>query len=351
MIRRGQFLLILLLFLIAAVACRKKTVPIPGRLYSGVLFGEQYTIDVAGDSTDFQQGIDSILHVFTRAFDLNDSTSVLARYNRFSRRDSAFVFVDSSGAFGIVYALAQDLNRRTNQFYDPTSNPLKREWMKVNFMKNRTEPNLDSLYDFVGFDGAKMDLNEVEGEGHVYLRSQLRKADPRIEADFTTLAAAYALDQVAEYLKSKGVSQFRISRGHQVITHGLIVDSLRIVPLGLNQGPEDLRIRMINRAFCYKTSKDKLMMVDVTYGYPVENELVYVGVSAKTLAESEIFSEAFMIMGYEAAGKWYEDENNEQSDVQSFMMFSQGKELKSASTEGFDVMLIPPDSTAVQEEK
>lgn len=315
-----------------------------GRFYSGVFLGVPYSVDVVGDSTDYQQAIDSILGNFERAFDLQKPTSILSLYNKHTATDSAFVFYDTTRVFGIVYDLAKELNRRTNQYYDPTTNPIKREWFRVKLAGKGEEPNLDSLYNFVLFDGAKIDLNEVEGDNHVYLRSQLRKADRRIEADFTGIASAYALDQVGEYLKAKNVKQFRISRGAQLICYGNAVDSLNLQLLGLSGTDQDPKIRLVNRSFCYKTFTDKAGMVDVTYGYPVDNELVYVGVSARTLVESEVFSEAFMIMGYENAGTWYQDENNQNSDVQSLIMFKAGDEIRSASTEGFDIMFVAPDS-------
>jgi thiamine biosynthesis lipoprotein ApbE len=338
-------LVLLTVFAALLFACKKKkTTPFVGRFYSGLFFGVPYSVDVVGDSTDYQQAIDSILGNFERAFDLQRENSTLTRYNRFARTDSAFVFYDTTHVFGIVYDLAKELNRRTNQYYDPTTNPIKREWFRVKVAGKGEEPNLDSLYNFVMFDGAKLDLNEVEGDNHVYLRSQLRKADRRIEADFTGIASAYGLDQVSEYLKSKNVKQFRISRGAQLICYGNAVDSLNLQLLGISGTNQDPKIRLVNRSFCFKNFQDKAGMVDVTYGYPVDNELVYVGVSARTLVESEVFSEAFMIMGYENAGSWYQDETNQNSDVQSLMMFKAGDEIRSASTEGFDIMFVTPDS-------
>jgi thiamine biosynthesis lipoprotein ApbE len=323
-------------------ACGKKAKSIPAREYSAYYFSEVYHIEVVGDSTNYGPAIDSILGQFEHAFNLLDPNSTLSQYNYYQKTDSAFVFQDSTHAFGLVYDLARDLNRRSLQYYDPTTDPLKEAWMIANFKKDGSEPNLDSLFEFVGFDGAKMDLNEVEGDHHVYLKSQLRKADKRLRANFTNLAIAYGLDQVAAYLTEKNVPQFHITHQNRVINGGTGIDSLNIVSLGISGTEEDQRIRLYNRAFASKGLQDKLLMIDVTYGYPVDNEMIYSGVSAKTLVESEIFSEAFMIMGYEAVGRWYEENAN--SDVQSFLVFKQGDELKPAYTEAFMDMMIAPDS-------
>jgi thiamine biosynthesis lipoprotein ApbE len=337
-----KWLLGLAVLAVVVAACGKKAKPILGREYSGSYFSEQYHIDVVGDSTNYGHAIDSILAQFEKAFNLLDTSSILSQYNRYQKTDSAFVFQDSTHAFGLVYDLARDLNRRSLQYYDPTTDPLKEAWMIVNFRKDGSEPNLDSIFEFVGFDGAKMDLNEVEGEHHVYLRSQLRKGDKRIRANFNSLAIAYGLDQVAAFLTEKNVPQFHITHQNRVINGGNGIDSLNIVSLGISGTEEDQRIRLHNRAFASKGLQDKMQMIDVTYGYPVDNEVIYVGVSAKTLVESEIFSEAFMIMGYETVGRWYEENAN--SDVQSFLVFKQGDELKPAYTEAFMQMMVVADS-------
>jgi thiamine biosynthesis lipoprotein ApbE len=292
--KNGWSLFSICLIIALAVACSKHSNPIPGRFYTGMLFGKAYTIDAVGDSTDYQFQIDSIIRAFESNFNVFDPNSTISRYNSFSRRDTVFAFYDSTRAFGLVYDLAKDLNFHTMQYYDPTMNPVKRAWM-VARSSGAPEPNLDSLYDFVGFDGSKMDLNEITTNGYEYKESQMRKSDPRLESDFTSLAAAMALDHIGDFFKSVGLKQFRIKYGNQTIAYGNVVDSLNIIPLGVSSDSSDQYIRLRNRAFSSKNTSDKSLMIDPTYGYPADNELVYVAVGAPTLAEAEVFSEAFLI--------------------------------------------------------
>lgn len=319
----------------------KRPTPLHGRSYTGLLFGQPYFIDAVGDSTNYTYQIDSIIAAFEGAFSLNDPKSVLSQYNSFLRTDTVFAFYDSTGVFGIVYDMARDFNRQTMQFFDPTTNPLKRAWMVSN-MSGLGEPNLDSLYEFVGFDGAKMDLTEATEGDYQYKMSELRKADVRLEADFTDLAAAVALDHIADFLKQKRTPQYRLKQGRNLITRGLAIDSLNIISMGVANDTQDQMLRVVNRAFTYKVAADKAKMIDVTYGYPIINEMAYVGVSSSTLAESVVFSEALMIMGLQKAGEYYTA--NETSDVQSFLFYQEGDIMKSASTEGFDAMIVIADS-------
>lgn len=323
-------------FIILFSQCGEKPQPIIGRAYSGLLFGKPYTIDVVGDSTDYQSQFDSIIHVFQSLFDTNDPMSIVAQFNNLQDIKTGLNFVDSTLVFGVVFDVAKDLNRHTLGYFDPTVMPLKREWM-IAKMSGKIEPNLDSLFEFVGFDEVRVDLIEREDSSGIP-KSNLRKRDKRVELDFSDLAKATALDHIGDFLISKGVLQFKISYSRDIITHGMEVDELNVLPMGVTSDTNDLQIRLTNRAFSYTNTQDKQGLVDPTYGYPVENEMAYVGVIAPRLVEAKIFAQAFLIMGYEKAGEYYSE--NEDSKIHSYMFYRQDNALRSASTNGFDEAII-----------
>jgi FAD:protein FMN transferase len=336
---KSAFRLFILCTVLALAACGEpKIKPLKGRQYNGLVFGKPYTIDCVGDSTNYQSQIDSIIQAFQSNFDMSDPNSVITRFNDYKQTDSLMTFIDSSRAFGVVYDLLRDLHHNTLDYYDPTTNPLKRAWMQIGLTHSALEPNLDSIFEFVGFDGAKMDLIEIEDDHYMYQKSLLRKKDARIEADFTNLARAVSLDCIADFLKSKNMIQFKISCDRHLIGFGNAVDQLNVNPLGISGDSTDQTIRLNNCAFTYKTADDKPYMIDATFGYPVENEMAYVAIAAPSLAEAEAFSEAFMIMGLEKAGEYYS--NNEYSPIQSFIFYTENDTMRSASTEGFDKLLV-----------
>ncbi len=334
-------LLVVSISFILVCCSDKKTPALQGRNYTGLLFGQPYYLDVVGDSANYTAQIDSIIKAYESCFSINDPKSVISRFNAFQRTDSMFVFNDSTRAFGIVYDLLRDYHRQCMQYYDPTTNPLKRAWMVAN-MNELGEPNLDSLFEFVGFDNAKMDLSEITEGDYLYKESHLRKADSRLEADFTALAAAVAMDNIVDFLKTKKVVQVKLRQGRDLITYGTAIDTMNVVPMGLGSDSADQLVRVVNRAFTFTTGQDKAKMIDVTYGYPINNEMVYVGVSAPTLSQSVVFAEAFMIMGLQKAGEYYTA--NESTDVQSFIFYQEGNEMHNASTEDFDAMIVQPDT-------
>lgn len=349
MLRAYFVLLVICVFAMVVPSCKSKpaAVPVIGRYYTGVLFGKPYAIDVVGDSVDYRANIDSIVNVYESLFNTLDPNSLLSRINAYSSRDSMFTFVDSTRAFGLVYDWAKDLHRNSLQYFDPTVAPLKRAWL-VTKSRGELEPNLDSLYAFVGFDhSAKgeviIDLNELTSDGYTYTKSQIRKTDARVELDFTTMAGAAALDAVGTFLNERGVDQFRIKYGRSVVCGGnAIVDTLHVVPMGIGYDTADQYLRLNQAAYASRTAQDKMGMIDPTYGYPVSNEMVFVGVAAPTLVEAEVFSEAFMIMGLERASDYYS--RNEQSRIESFMLYEREEQLQSASTEGFDRLMLHTDS-------
>lgn len=336
--------------LIAVVpSCKSKpdAVPLIGRYYTGVLFGKPYSIDVVGDSMDYRSAIDSIVGLYEKNFNTLDKSSLISRINAFNRRDSVFTFNDSSHVFGLVYDIAKDLHRKTLQYYDPTTSPLKRAWL-VTKSRKELEPNLDSLFEFIGFDRSAsgdvlIDLNELTADGYVYSSSQIRKTDARVELDFTMLAGAAALDAVSAWLSERKVPQFRIKYGRSVIISGIpMVDTLQVVATGIGYDSADQYVRFTGAAYAARSAQDKLGMIDPTYGYPVSNEMVYTAVVAPSLIEAEVFSEAFMIMGLDRATTYYNE--NEDSRIESFMLYEHEKQLQSASTEGFDRMMLRADS-------
>jgi thiamine biosynthesis lipoprotein len=347
------FAIILCSFMAVFPSCKSKpdAVPLIGRYYTGVLFSKPYSIDVVGDSVDYQESIDSIIRLYEMNFNALDKSSVISRINAFSSRDSVFTFNDSSHVFGLVYDIAKDLHKNTLQYYDPTTAPLKRAWL-VTKSRKELEPNLDSLFQFIGFDRSAngdvlIDLNELTKDGYIYSSSQIRKTDPRVELDLTLLAGAAALDAVCSWLNEQNVPQFRIKYGRSVICAGKpLVDTLQVVPTGIGYDTADQYVRFSGAAYAARSSQDKLGMIDPSYGYPVSNEMVYTAVIAPSLVEAEAFSEAFMIMGLERASNYYTE--NEDSRIESFMLYERDKQLQSASTEGFDRMMLRADSTKTQ---
>lgn len=323
--------------------------PVHGVYYTGQFLGQPYSIDQIGDSTNYRASIDSLLFEVEAAFDLTDPTSVISLYNAHTRKDKAFAFYDSSGVFGAVYELARELNRKTHGIYDPTMNPIRRAWKERRDKGwKRGEPDLDALFRYTLFDGAKIDLNEVTADdGYSYSMSLMRKADPRIELDFTSLAGPYGMDRIAAFFTERGIPQWRIRYGRCTSSSGALPDSLSVIAMGITGDENDQLLRLPKGAYSFRTALDKQDMIDPTYGYPPRSSnAVFSSVMAPTMAEANIYAEVFMIMGFDDAAAW----TDEQPDgrIQLFMLLDRKGEMTSASTAGFDEVLILPASDVAE---
>ncbi len=334
---KNRSFLLFIGFIILVCSCSKKNASFQGRQYTGTILGKSYSIDVVGDTLDLADQIDSLNLLFAKNFNPYSPNSVIGRLNAYKSTDSSFAFYDSTLLFGIVFDLAKEGNRKSKTSWDPTLNPIRREWYSRSFSGVGGEPNLDSLFQFVGFND-NFDLNEIHDDSNKYVKSLIRKKDPRSELDLTSIAVAYWADAISSLLSSLGATQYRINVDYLTVCHGAIIDSLNIVRMNITTDTADKSIRLINGAFSYKTAKEKRNMIDPSYGYPVDNEMLYAAVASSRAVDAEIFSEAFLIMGIEQAFVWYEE--NEDTNIHSWVFYKNENEISSASTEGFNEMII-----------
>jgi thiamine biosynthesis lipoprotein len=208
-----------------------------------------------------------------------------------------------------------------------------RAWAEMRAGVADEEPNLDSLFQFVGFDESNFDVIE-QFENERYRETQIRKRDSRTEIDFGRLLFAYALDHVTDFMRSKGVVNFRLRIGNAYRASQSYTDSLAFVKLEFpdTMVSEDLDIH--DRAFVFKTVTDKAGLVDGTYGYPVDNSVEYVGVLAPTALQAEAYATAFLAMGVDEIMRFYDNYPDE--EIETLIIYREGEMLKSASTGDFD---------------
>jgi len=273
-------------------------------------------------------------------FSITRDGSLIDRINAFQRRDTLFCFNDSSGLFAGLYDPLRDVWRKSGGYYDPTLRPIKRAWADAlaSSKSRAVEPNLDSLYEFVGFDYSNFDVIEQFDSLDVYRETQIRKRDPRTEIDFGKALFAYALDHVAYFFKERGLENFQLQLGTTFISSQQSADSLGYVNVQLPDTlvSEDLDIK--GQAFVFHTASDKVGLIDATYGFPVENNIEYVGVIAPTALKAEAFATAFLSMGIEEVMKFYGNYPDE--PVDALILYRDNGVLQSASTNGFDKRLV-----------
>ena len=271
----------LTLLIVGTVLIVRQQRSMPYQTDKGFVFGTVYAITYQSDE-NLKADIEAELQKVDYEFSMFNERSTVARINRGER-------VSRSRMFNEVYELAQTVNHDTDGAFDITVAPLVNAWgfgFKNAIMPTRRQ--VDSL---------------------LKVRNQY---------DFSAIAKGYGSDVVARLLRSRGISNFMVEIGGEVVTQGI---SERRLPwrIGVTKPVEDslavggelqtvLNITDVAMAtsgnyrnFYYKGGRKFAHTIDPKTGYPVQHSLLSATVLAKTCAVADAYATSFMVMGIERA--------------------------------------------------
>jgi thiamine biosynthesis lipoprotein ApbE len=337
----------ILLFGILFHSCKNKnstTAPTIGREYDREFLGMKYKINVVGDTNDYTLAFDSIENSIKMHVDGSNPESTVIQYNTSPGTNGYFEFVDRNKMMGILVSLSKDMYRKSNGYWDFTLSPAQLAWLPQILSSSPKTPNIDSLMEFTGMSFAIVDIEDVEENGG-YKLSKIRKINPKVELDLQKIGSALVLDKIIEYLKikSKNISQATVRTDVWHSGFGTTVDSLNVLDMTMAGQKTGNMLRVVNRSYATFDSRNKVTLLDPKTLFPVYNEMYQSYVSSKTLVESYVFAEAFMVMAVEGIGHFYEQ--NAESDIQSLVYFMKSDtERASASTENFNKMMVTPSA-------
>ena len=172
---------------------------------SGSALGTSYNITyLATSELSFETEIDSLFQVLNQSMSTYIPTSDISRINA---GDSTIVVDDM---FREVFELSGKIFEATEGYFDPTVGVLVNAWgfgpgkeLEMDSIK------VDSLLDYVGF-------NKVA----IKADNRIKKSDPAIYFDFNAIAKGYAVDQLAVLLRNKGITDFLIEVGGELVAQG-----------------------------------------------------------------------------------------------------------------------------------
>lgn len=173
---------------------------------TGGAFGTTYSIIYFSNETlDFQKEIDSVVQMVNQSMSTYLPTSDISKINL---GDTTIVVDDM---FKDVFALSAEIYSETEGYFDPTVGPLVNaygfgpgETMEV------TKRVRDSIMQFVGFDKIKL----TDG-------GSIRKAHANVYLDFNAIAKGYAIDRLALMLERKGIENYLVEVGGELVVKGL----------------------------------------------------------------------------------------------------------------------------------
>ena len=267
----------------------------------GFIFGTIYHITYQSDK-NYQQEIENELMKVDQSLSPFNKTSIITKVNRNEN-------VKVNDMFTEVFQLAEKISQETNGAFDITVAPLVNTW-GFGF-KSGVDPDkqvIDSLRNLVGYQKVAL-VN-----GHI------KKQNANTMLDCSAIAKGYGCDVVARLLKKKGIENFMVEIGGEVVTCG---NSEKRVPwrIGVNK-PTDDSLNTNNelqtvlnvtdkamatsgnyRNFYYKNGKKYAHTIDPKTGYPVQHNILSATVIADNCATADAYATSFMVMGMEGAQK------------------------------------------------
>ena len=272
----------------------------PYQTDEGFIFGTMYKITYQSKE-NLKNEIEAELKKVDNSLSPFNKQSVITRIN-----DNTDLKADSMLVY--VYRMAEGIAEETRGAYDITVAPLVNAW-GFGF-KTQTFPDslrIDSLLQIVGYRKIRLTENGV-----------FEKQDPRIMLDCSSIAKGYGVDCVARLLESKGVRNFMVEIGGEVVIKGENpkMEKWRI---GINRPVDDslavnqelqtiLEITDAGMAtsgnyrnFYYKDGKKYAHTIDPRTGYPVQHNILSSTVIADNCAKADAYATAFMVLGLDSA--------------------------------------------------
>lgn len=292
------FLLILIIGSIFVIRQQRNT---PFQKDEGMVFGTIYHITYQSD-TNYQKEIEAELQKVDHSLSPFNKTSIISRVNRNEK-----VKVDEM--FSEVFQLAEKISGDTDGAFDITVAPMVNAW-GFGFKTGNppTKQTIDSLRAIVGFHTVSLQ------NGYVI------KKNPNTMLDCSAIAKGYGTDVVARFLKKKGVQNFMVEIGGEIVVNG---NSEKLQPwrIGINKPTDDSlntsqaiqdvvsvsNIAMATsgnyRNFYYKNGKKYAHTIDPKTGYPVQHNILSATVFAEDCATADAYATSFMVLGLDGAKK------------------------------------------------
>ena len=285
----------LVLLIVGTVLIIRQQQSMPYQKCSGLIFGTTYHVTYQYDD-DLHAEVVAKLKEVDAALSMFNEQSTISKINNNEAVKPDKMFLD-------VFQLAQQISQDTQGAFDITVAPLVNIW-GFGF-KHGQEPTthaIDSLRQFVGYQKVS------------YNGKTIQKQDPRIMLDCSAIAKGYGTDVVARLLDEKGITNYLVEIGGEVVTRGISEkrvpwkigvtkptdDSLHVgndLQTVLNVTDKAMATSGNYRNFYYKGGRKYAHTIDPKTGRPVQHNILSATVLCNQCAKADAYATAFMVMG------------------------------------------------------
>ena len=289
---------------------------------TGAIFGTTYSITYQY-ADDLHEEIQARLQKVDMALSMFNENSIISKINRGERTIPENL---EGNMFVEVYELAEQISEDTNGAFDITVAPLVNAWgFGFKHEQMPTKRQVDSLRQIIGYQKVALKNGKVE------------KQDPRMMLDCSAIAKGFGVDAVARMLRDRGVQNFMVEIGGEVVTCGVNAqrlpwrvgvikpseDSLSVgheLQTILNVTDKALATSGNYRNFYYKNGRRYAHTIDPQTGYPVQHSLLSATVLANSCTVADAYATSFMVMGLERAQQLLE----RHSELMAYLIYDDG---------------------------
>ncbi|MEH6620485.1 FAD:protein FMN transferase [Maribacter arcticus] len=305
----------------------------------GAALGTSYNvISITANEIDFQKDIDSVFIAINHSLSTYIPESDISRINQ----GDSLVVVDKM--FEDVFELSKSIHADTEGYFDPTVGTLVNAWgfgpeqqITLDSLK------VDSLLNYVGLD--KVSINSEK---------QVVKTNKNIYLDFNAIAKGYAIDRIAAMLNAKGVKNYLIEVGGELVAKGRNIISNKSWVVGIDdpQMQTDrttkILIHLNDRALAssgnYRkfridesTGKKYVHTVNPKSGFTQISNTLAVTILADDCATADAYATAFMAMNLDEAFKLI----NENKNLEAYIIYlDENGDAQEYLTKGFKDLVI-----------
>lgn len=289
----------LVILIVGTILIIRQQHSMPYQQCSGVIFGTtfhvtyQYDEDLEAEVVEKLKEVDAALSMF-------NEQSTISKINNNQAVEPDKMFLD-------VFQLAQQVSKDTHGAFDITVAPLVNLWgFGFKHAQEPTKHAIDSLRQFVGYQKVSYDGKTIQ------------KQDPRIMLDCSAIAKGYGTDVVARLMDEKGVKNYLVEIGGEVVTRGISEkrvpwkigvtkptdDSLHIgneLQTVLNVTDKAMATSGNYRNFYYKGGRKYAHTINPKTGRPVQHNILSATVLCNQCAKADAYATAFMVMGLDKA--------------------------------------------------
>lgn len=308
--------------------------------FGGRAFGTTYSIQYYSPQLlDLQPGVDSLIALVNSSVSTYQDDSIISRINK----GDSTVLVDP--IFSTVFELSREVHRNSSGYFDPTIGVLRNAYGFGDDapLEVIDSTRLDSMMRFVGFEKVSLQSNGT-----------VQKEHPFIYIDFNAVAKGYGIDLIGEFLSDKGLENYLVELGGEIVARGINLDKEKSWAVGIERVDSPRENRQLQASLTLSdmamassgnyrkyrvdslTGKKYVHTIDPITGLALQGDVTSATIVASDCATADAYATACMAMGLERSVRMLEGLDG----IEAYLTYEENGETKVFLTDGMVGLLL-----------